>query len=302
MKNLLILFVILTSFGTIAQSVGINADGSAANASAMLDVSSTSKGFLPPRMTNFQKVTIADPKPAGLVIWCSDCGTNGEMQTYNGSIWTNMIGGTASNTVISSFNITINSNLWQNSNMDVTTYRDGTVIPNVTDPTAWGSLTTGAWCYYNNDAANASYGKLYNWYAIAGIYDAASLNNPLLRKQFAPTGGHVPNISEWTELTDYLGGVNVAGGQLKTVGTSMWLTPNANATNETGFSAIPGGFRRNATGSSTFGSIGSFAFFWLALESDVSNASYCNLTYNNGTASNGNANKNFGYSVRCIKD
>ena len=70
-------------------------------------------------------------------------------------------------------------------------YRDGTPIPQVTDPTAWANLTTGAWCYYNNDPANgAIYGKLYNWYAVAGIHDAASLNNPSLRKQFAPQGWH----------------------------------------------------------------------------------------------------------------
>ena len=98
MKKLFILFTIFITVATMAQSVGINADGSAANASAMLDVSSTTKGFLPPRMTQAQRNAIATPV-AGLQVWCTDCGTYGETQVYNGSTWTNMIGGAASGTV-----------------------------------------------------------------------------------------------------------------------------------------------------------------------------------------------------------
>jgi hypothetical protein len=91
------------------------------------------------------------------------------------------------------FTITICNQIWDQKNLDVTTYSDGTLIPQVTDQNQWGSLTTGAWCYYNNDSANGStYGKLYNWYAVAGIYDANSLVNPLLRKKLAPNGWHIP--------------------------------------------------------------------------------------------------------------
>ena len=93
MKKLFILFAIFTTFATTAQSVGINADGSAANASAMLDVSSTTKGFLPPRMTYAQRETITSPA-IGLMIYCTDCG-NGEPQYYSGAEWKNMIGGTS---------------------------------------------------------------------------------------------------------------------------------------------------------------------------------------------------------------
>jgi uncharacterized protein (TIGR02145 family) len=99
MKKILILLAIFTTVATTAQSVGINADGSAANASAMLDVSSTTKGLLPPRMTRAQRNAIASPVAAGLQVWCTDCGTYGETQVYNGSTWTNMIGGASSGTV-----------------------------------------------------------------------------------------------------------------------------------------------------------------------------------------------------------
>ena len=86
------------AFGVNAQSVGINATGDAPNGSAMLDVSSTSKGLLPPRMTYAQKNAIASPA-AGLMIWCTNCGTSGELQVYNGTTWTNLIGGAASGSV-----------------------------------------------------------------------------------------------------------------------------------------------------------------------------------------------------------
>ena len=111
--------------------------------------------------------------------------------------------------------VIIGAQEWMKTNLNVSKYLDGTIIPQVTDVNAWASLTTGAWCYPNNDnASGIIYGKLYNWYAIMGIYDAASLANPLVRKQFAPTGWHVPSDSEWTILGDYLGGDSVAGGKM----------------------------------------------------------------------------------------
>lgn len=97
MNKKLIFLILLALMASInfAQSVGINDDGSSPNSSAMLDVSSTTKGFLPPRMTEAQRNSISDPA-AGLTVWCSNCGTSGELQVYNGTTWTNMIGGTAS--------------------------------------------------------------------------------------------------------------------------------------------------------------------------------------------------------------
>jgi uncharacterized protein (TIGR02145 family) len=196
--------------------------------------------------------------------------------------------------------VTICSQVWATKNLDVTTYSDGTVIPQVTDPTAWAALTTGAWCYYNNDAGNnATYGKLYNWYAAAGIYDAASLSNPTLRKKLAPTGWHVPTDAEWTTLTTCLGGEPIAGGKMKETGTAHWTSPNINATNSSGFTGLPGGYR---SGSIMFYSIGDYGYWWSSSESATTSAWYRNLNYFYGYVFSSNLNKSGGFSVRCLRD
>jgi uncharacterized protein (TIGR02145 family) len=111
--------------------------------------------------------------------------------------------------------VTICNQVWMLKNLVVTTYRDGTPIPEVTDPTEWDLLTTGAWCYYNNDPANGTvYGKLYNWYAVT---DPRGL---------PPNGWHIPTDEEWVTLETCLGGVSVAGGKMKEMGTAHWLSPN----------------------------------------------------------------------------
>lgn len=199
-------------------------------------------------------------------------------------------------------NVTIGTQVWTNKNLDVTTYRDGTPIPQVTDPTAWAALTTGAWCYYNNDPANgAIYGKLYNWYAVAGIYDAASLTDPLLRKQLAPIGWHVPNNTEWTTLRNYLGGT-IAGGAMKAIGTSLWASPNTDATNSSGFTGLPGG---NQTLSMSFGTnIGTFGYWWTSSELSLGSttASRHTLSSSSSNLSSSSVNKAYGQSVRCVRD
>ena len=191
-------------------------------------------------------------------------------------------------------------------NLNVSKYSDGTPIPQVTDPTQWQNLTTGAWCYYNNDPANeAIYGKLYNWYAVAGIYDAASAANPALRKKLAPTGWHIPADPEWTQLTDCLGGVPVAGGKMKSTGTiqagtGLWQDPNTAATNESGFSGLAAGFCGLY---GTFDSIGYNGNWWSSSESSTaSGAWYRHLGSNYGYAYRFNPNKRSGFSVRCLRD
>jgi uncharacterized protein (TIGR02145 family) len=291
MKKLFILFAIFTTFATTAQSVGINADGSAANASAMLDVGSTTKGFLPPRMTEAQRATITSPAQ-GLMIYCTDCGSSGEPQYYDGTQWKNLIGGTATT---STPRVTIGTQVWATFNLDVTTYSDGTAIPEVTNATAWAALTTGAWCYYNNTTANGTtYGKLYNWYAVAGIHDTDP-NTP--NKILAPTGWHVPTDAEWTTLTTTLGGTTVAGGAMKA--TTLWNSPNTGATNSSGFTGLPGGYR-NGVGS--FTNIGYYGFWWSSSENGTALPWLRYLYYTNGSATSYNYNKNYGFSVRCLRD
>jgi uncharacterized protein (TIGR02145 family) len=202
--------------------------------------------------------------------------------------------------VVNTSQVTICTQTWATKNLDVTTYSDGTNIPQVTDPTAWANLTTGAWCYYNNDATNGTtYGKLYNWYAVAGIYDAASLSNPALRKKLAPTGWHVPTDAEWTTLTTCLGGESVAGGKMKETGTAHWISPNTDATNVTSASGLPGGYRNN---NGTFNNIGNNGNWWSSSENDTTNAWNRNLNYNNGNTNRNNNNKKNGFSVRCLRD
>ena len=199
-------------------------------------------------------------------------------------------------------NVTIGTQIWSSTNLDVTTYRDGTPIPQVTDPTQWANLTTGAWCYYNNNEASygAVYGKLYNWYAVAGIYDAASLNDPSLRKQLAPQGWHIPSDAEWTILTDFLGGTSIAGGKMKATGTSLWTSPNTAATNESGFTGLPGGSRNHTIG--TFFGMGSFGFWWSSSENGTSSAWHRYLNYDDGNAGRITNRKACGFSVRCLRD
>jgi len=196
-------------------------------------------------------------------------------------------------------NITIGTQVWQSSNYDGTTYRDGTPIPQVTDPTVWASLTTGAWCYFNNNASNgAIYGKLYNWYALAGIFDVASLTNQSLRKKFSPNGWHVPSDAEWTTLTTFLGGESVAGGKMKSTGTSYWTSPNLGATNSSGFTGLPGG--RNDGG--FFANDRTNGNWWSSSEFDPAFTWSRNLDYNNTVVTSYRSNKKEGFSVRLVKD
>jgi uncharacterized protein (TIGR02145 family) len=197
--------------------------------------------------------------------------------------------------------VVICNQTWTKQNLNVSKYSDGTLIPQVTDPTQWISLTTGAWCYYDNITANGiTYGKLYNWYATVGIYDAASTTNPALRKKLAPTGYHIPTDVEWTQLTDCLGGENFAGGKMKSTDTSLWNSPNIGATNESGFTALPTGYRRHYSG--TYNDIFHYVGFWSSSEFDTTNARTRSVNWNTSTTFKNPFNKASGFSVRCLKD
>jgi uncharacterized protein (TIGR02145 family) len=189
--------------------------------------------------------------------------------------------------------VQIGNQIWMTKNLNVSRYRNGDPIPQVTNPTQWANLTTGAWCYYNNDPANGPiYGKLYNWYA---VIDPRGL---------APAGWHVPSDAEWTILTTFLGFTDVAGAKMKATGTleagtGLWKSPNASATNSSGFSALPGGTRSFI---GLFSNVGFNGYWWSSSEYDNTNVWYGYLFYTNGSAYRNYAQKVNGFSVRCIKN
>ena len=202
--------------------------------------------------------------------------------------------------------ITIGTQIWASSNLRVSTYTDGTPIPQITDQLAWSEASIGAWCYINNDpSTEAIYGKLYNWYAVMGIFDTASASDPLLRKQLAPTGYHVPSASEFTTLVNYLGGSPIAGAKLKQTGFTHWLSSNTGATNETCFSAVGTGYR-NSEPTGDFQYFNFMTSLWSSDLSDVtpgSNAKYLWIISGANLANIiDQGGKPNGCSVRVIKD
>ena len=191
--------------------------------------------------------------------------------------------------------VTICNQVWTQTNLNVSHYRNGDVIPQVTDQTEWANLTTGAWCYYLNSTVKGDiYGKLYNWYA---VNDSRGL---------APTGWHVPTDAEWNTLlvTDCLvgNGSGSKGDQLKEAGTEHWdydyVSPE-NATNSSHFTALPGGYRENI---GNFNYIGGNGFWWSSSENATTHAWYRTLGYSNHNVDREYKQKQFGFSVRCLKD
>jgi uncharacterized protein (TIGR02145 family) len=210
-------------------------------------------------------------------------GTNGQILTSTNAgtlTWTN-----ATSVIYTS--VLIGTQQWMQQNLEVVTYRDGTVIPQETDATAWAGLTTGAWCYYDNDPSSG-YGKLYNWYAV---------NDP---RGLAPQGWHIPTDDEWTTLGTFLGGNTAAGGKMKTKGTTRWTSPNTSATNQSGYAGLPGGLRGDG---GAFGLVGNYGLWWSAKENGSTRAWNRYLENANGNLVSGNYfYKHSGFSVRCLRD
>jgi uncharacterized protein (TIGR02145 family) len=184
--------------------------------------------------------------------------------------------------------IQIGTQQWMSKNLDVAFYRNGDPIPQVTDPTAWAGLTTGAWCYNNNDPIQgAKYGKLYNWYAV---------NDP---RGLAPEGWHIPSDAEWTTLATTLGGASVAGGKMKEAGTVNWLSPNTGADNSSGWTGLPGGLRLYIGG---FQSAGGSGYWWSATGANATVAWERYLGFSSAGISRSTTEKQTGVSVRCLRD
>ena len=188
--------------------------------------------------------------------------------------------------------VKIGSQIWMAENLKTSKYNDGTVIPNIPEIDKWMNDSIGAWVYYNNDSANnKKYGKLYNWYAVSPTMNG--------NKNVCPTGWHVPTDSEWTVLTDFLGGTYDASDKMKEIGFSSWIKSNTNATNTSLFTGIPGGYRGYEGG---YGLIGYDGYWWSSSEFDTYGATLFYLVYANGTSYLDHWGKKFGHSLRCVKN
>jgi uncharacterized protein (TIGR02145 family) len=177
--------------------------------------------------------------------------------------------------------VVIGNQTWMKSNLNVSKYQDGTTIPEEKNPVKWAALTTGAWCYYDNNPENGKlYGKLYNWYAVND------------KRGLAPTGTSIPTDAEWTTLTNFIG--SEAGEKMKHVDWSS----DPKVANSSGFTALPGGICISNGG---FYFIGEYGYWWSATSADAATAWNRSLGYNSSIACRSYDDKNYGLAVRCIK-
>ena len=288
-KNILaILLMIALAITTSSNAqVGIGVSTANINQSAQLDVVSTTKGFLPPRMTTTERDAIVSPA-SGLVIFNT---TTNSLEYKSSTGWVLLSASTPTVIPVAMPTIQIGNQLWMEKNLNTSFYRNGDTIHYVTDATEWAGLTTGAWCYYNNDPANGEiYGKLYNWYAVKDSTHGG----------LAPLGWHIPTDGDWTTLTTTtLGGLTVAGGKMKVADTTSWNTPNTGATNSSGFAGLPGGFRDYG---GSFYYVGNYGYWWSSTEGSTTDAWLRSLRYSNSNVFRFNGSKAIGFSVRCLRD
>jgi len=182
--------------------------------------------------------------------------------------------------------VQIGAQCWMQSNLKVSKYRNGAAIPTGLSDAVWESTTSSAYAIYANNINNdALYGKLYNLYAVNDV------------RGLCPTGWHVPTKDEWDKFVSHLGGVEVAGGKMKS--TTGWRVPNNEATNESGFTGLPGGSR---VSSGKFDYLGSVGVWWSSSEINISDAWALNVGSNDGDVSRFTSDKEYGFSVRCLRD
>ncbi|MGQ9620913.1 MAG: FISUMP domain-containing protein, partial [Bacteroidales bacterium] len=182
--------------------------------------------------------------------------------------------------------VVIGTQEWLAENLRAVKLNDGTPLSFTPDASTWNSsaFTDPGYSWYNNDSV--SYGALYNWYAVS-------------TGKLCPVGWHVPSDEEWTTMVDYLGGRETAGGKLKEAGVYHWISPNAEATNESGFTAIPAGYRYY---SGSFNGIGRYGYWWTSSAVSEAEAFYRNLSYAYPNIDRSSSSKKSGMTVRCIKD
>ena len=180
--------------------------------------------------------------------------------------------------------IEIGTQTWMAENLRSTLYNDGTPIPYVPDSYAWVLLETPGYCWFNGDSVG--YGTLYNWYTVE-------------TEKLCPQGWHVPSDDEWNILTDYLGGLSEAGGKLKEAGTLHWTNPNTSATNESGFSGLPSGYRTYGGG---FNGFGRYGFWWTSTAKSAYEAWFRDVYFGYANTDRSSTGKPAGVNVRCVKD
>ena len=202
--------------------------------------------------------------------------------------------------------VTIGNQVWMAENLKTTKYKDGTAIPNVTDSNEWRNLSSGAYCWYDNDINNGTtYGALYNWYAVN-------------TGKLCPTGWHVPTDEEWAELENYLanngynydgstgGGDKIAkalsndsGWGSSTYEGAVGNTDYPKYRNKSGFTALPAGYRY---GYGNFDTIDYGGYWWSAIETSTTNAWLRLVGYYDSYVNRGSYGKSNGFSVRCVRD
>jgi len=306
MKKLFLLTILLIlKGGLLFSQVAISTDGSVPHASAVLDLQSANQGLLPPRMAEAQRNAIANPI-AGLIVWCSDCG---ELQVFNGTTWTNMVGGAASSWVCrnpffdlrdekSYATILIGTQCWMAENLNV-----GTRINGNSNQTDNGIIEK--YCYDDLESNCDIYGGLYQWDETMQYSMQQGVQG------ICPPGWHVPSDEEWKILegtVDSQYGVGDsewdatgwrgydAGETLKS--TNGW-SYSGNGTDLYGFTALPGGYRGD-TGS--FNHLGNHGLWWSSTENNGSTTWTRNLHYGNVKVARNGRSKTDGYSLRCLKD
>jgi uncharacterized protein (TIGR02145 family) len=184
--------------------------------------------------------------------------------------------------------VVIGDQVWLGQNLKVAHYNNGLPIPQVIDTAAWAELGTGARCYYANDSSmyDSIYGPLYNWYA---VHDTGGI---------CPQGWHVSSNQEWIDAENFLG-MSVAGGAMKEERTLHWVSPNAGATNSTGFTGLPGGMRDPLQ--NNFRTIRENGLWWTTTTNGSS--AWSVYMWNMNTIIDHNpVPRTLGISVRCVKD
>jgi len=288
MKTIVLLLAMLLFVWQAAAQVSINDDNSAPDSSAMLDVKSAARGVLVPRMTSSQRALI-DPAALGLLVFQTDTPAGFYYFDGTGWIFLGIHEGGGGHVIDADGNsyptVKVGEDEWMQENLRVTHYRNGDPIDLITVNSEW-SRPDGAYCWYNNDETDNKllYGALYNWPAVMDT------------RNLCPAGWHVATHAEWIILTTYLGGTAIAGGKIKSA--LLFLPPNEAASNTSGFSATPGGFRM---WDGIYSSLTERGYWWTSTL-DGTNAWYRTVGYSDAQVEVYSIGGDFGFSVRCVKD